>query len=231
MIVLDGVSVTAGTFSLRDVSLSVEAGQYAVLMGRTGCGKTTLLEAAAGLRDVTAGRVLLAGRDVTHLHPAARGVGYVPQDLALFPTLTVAEHLSFALEVRRLRDPGRVEELAGLLGIGPLLRRKPAGLSGGEAQRVALGRALSFRPPVLLLDEPLSALDDETRSEMVALLKRVQRHEGVTVLHVTHSRAEAQALADRLFVVAEGRVVETGGGREDAVQLPRTAAPGGRPGG
>jgi ABC-type sugar transport system ATPase subunit len=231
MIVLDGVSVTAGTFSLRDVSLSVEAGQYAVLMGRTGCGKTTLLEAAAGLRDVTAGRVLLAGRDVTHLHPAARGVGYVPQDLALFPTLTVAEHLSFALEVRRLRDPGRVEELAGLLGIGALLRRKPAGLSGGEAQRVALGRALSFRPPVLLLDEPLSALDDETRSEMVALLKRVQRHEGVTVLHVTHSRAEAQALADRLFVVAEGRVVEMGGGHEDAVQLPRSAAPGGRPGG
>src|SRR5215203_3589521 len=118
-------------------------------MGRTGCGKTTLLEAICGLKPVRAGRVLLLGRDVTDLPPADRGVGYVPQDLALFPTMTVREHLGFALEVRRwdmTAAARRVEELTALLGIGHLLERKPPGLSGGEAQRVALGRALSFRP-------------------------------------------------------------------------------------
>lgn len=229
MIALERVSVAVGTFALRDASLSIGPGEYAVLMGRTGCGKTTLLEVVAGLRPVVGGRVTVNDREVTHLHPAARNVGYVPQDLALFPTMTVRDHLAFALEVRRLPMAGRVDELAELLGIGHLLGRRPAGLSGGEAQRVALGRALSYRPPVLLLDEPLSALDEETRAEMVALLRRVQRHEGVTALHVTHSRAEARALADRLYVVEQGQVRESAaeGGDEDHVPLPRPAATGG----
>ena len=208
MIALDRVHLRAGTFQLRDVCLRIEEGQYAVLMGRTGCGKTSILEAIAGLRTIQSGTIHLNEREVTHQHPAARGVGYVPQDLALFPSLSVREHLAFALEIRKLPQDERVAELAQLLGITSLLERRPAGLSGGEAQRVALGRALAFRPAVLLLDEPLSALDEETRAEMVALLKRVQRSEGVSVLHVTHSKSEALALADRLFRLENGLVTE-----------------------
>jgi ABC-type sugar transport system ATPase subunit len=212
VIAVEGLSVRAGAFAVEGVSFTVAAGEYAVLMGRTGCGKTTLLEAVCGLKPVRGGRVLLLGRDVTHLPPADRGVGYVPQDLALFPTMTVREHLGFALEVRRW-DPAeaarRVDELTELLGIGHLLDRRPQGLSGGEAQRVALGRALAFRPGVLLLDEPLSALDEDTRSGMYGLLRSVQRQTGVTALHVTHSRAEARALADRLFGFEKGELRES----------------------
>src|SRR5262245_30955821 len=178
-------------------------------MGKTGEGKTTILEAICGLRAILAGRILLQGSDVTQLHPADRGVGYVPQDLALFPTLTVREHLEFALRVRRVSEQtakARVGEFGDLLGISHLLDRLPHGLSGGESQRVALGPALAFHPQVLLLDEPLSALDEETRPEMYGLLKRVQRQTGVTTLHVTHSRAEAKALAQRLLVLDAGAV-------------------------
>lgn len=212
MILLDRVHLRVGSFTLGDISLSVAAGQYAVLMGKTGCGKTTLLEAVAGLKRITSGRIVLVDRDVTALRPAEHGVGYVPQDLALFPTLTVHDHLAFALVVRRWPEPDireRVEELAALLGLRHLLHRHPRGLSGGESQRVALGRALSFRPPVLLLDEPLSALDEDTRGGMIELLRSVQRLTGVTTLHVTHSLTEARRLADRLFVLEQGRLRES----------------------
>lgn len=238
MIELDSITISAGSFVLRDVSLRVGSGEYAVLMGRTGCGKSTLLEVAAGLRSIQSGRVILACQDVTRLPPSQRGVGYVPQDLALFPTLTVREHLAFALHVRRMKIGTRVTELASFLGITDLLNRKPSGLSGGEAQRVALGRALSFRPPVLLLDEPLSALDEDTRGDTMELLKRVQKHEGVTVLHVTHARSEARILADCLFVIEAGKLVEKSSGgyesnlergdHEDHIQLPRSTSPHGR---
>lgn len=211
MIAIEGLSVRAGAFAVEGLSFAVGTGEYAVLMGRTGCGKTTLLEAICGLKSVRAGCVRLLGRDVTSLPPADRGVGYVPQDLALFPTLTVREHLSFALEVRRWNSKEaarRVEELTAMLGIGHLLDRRPQGLSGGESQRVALGRALAFRPGVLLLDEPLSALDEDTRAGMYGLLRSVQRQTGVTTLHVTHNRAEARALADRLFLFEQGSLRE-----------------------
>ena len=211
MIHLDNLAVRSGDFSLERISLSVPSGAYAVLMGKTGCGKTTLLEAVCGLRAVRAGRVVLCDRDVTRLRPADRGVGYVPQDLVLFPTLSVRDNLGFALHARRwpMGDiAARVEEVAELLGITPLLARLPLGLSGGESQRVALGRALAFRPRVLLLDEPLSALDEDTRADMVGLLRSVQRHTGVTALHITHSRTEATRLADRPFVFDRGSVRE-----------------------
>ena len=211
MIHLDNLAVRSGDFSLERISLSVPSGAYAVLMGKTGCGKTTLLEAVCGLRAVRAGRVVLCDRDVTRLRPADRGVGYVPQDLVLFPTLSVRDNLGFALHARRwpMGDiAARVEEVAELLGITPLLARLPLGLSGGESQRVALGRALAFRPRVLLLDEPLSALDEDTRADMVGLLRSVQRHTGVTALHITHSRTEATRLADRLFIFDRGSVRE-----------------------
>jgi ABC-type sugar transport system ATPase subunit len=211
MIEVERLSVRAGAFSLDGVSFTVPTGAYAVLMGPTGCGKTTLLEAVCGLKRVRCGRIVLLDRDVTHLRPQERGVGYVPQDLALFPTLTVRDHLAFALVVRRWDEVAvtrRVDDLAGLLGIGPLLARRPQGLSGGEAQRVALGRALAYQPRILLLDEPLSALDEDTRGGMVALLRSVQRATGVTTLHVTHSLTEARQLADVLLRLEGGAITE-----------------------
>ena len=209
MIAVSQLEVRAGSFHLRGIDLQVPTGQYAVLMGKTGSGKTTLLEALCGLRPVTAGSIRLRDRPVTHLKPAARGIGYVPQDRALFQTMTVREHLAFALEIRRWPRPTidqRVSELAKLLGLEHLLARRPQGLSGGEAQRVALGRALAAHPTVLCLDEPLSALDDETRDEMCDLLECVQTRTGVTTLHVTHHRGEAQRLADKIFVLHEGEL-------------------------
>ena len=209
MITVEGLVVTAGDFRLQEIALEIPTSAYGVLMGRTGCGKTTLLEAICGLKRVDAGRILLHGRDITRLRPAERGIGYVPQDCALFETITIYEHLAFALRLRRwkrARIQGRVQELAQLLGITHLLQRRPHGLSGGETQRVALGRALSFHPRVLCLDEPLSALDHDTRLEMCGLLESLKQRLGVTVLHVTHNRAEAARLADRLFVFSEGRI-------------------------
>lgn len=209
MIEVRGLHIRTGGFELRDVTFSVPAGAHATLMGRTGCGKTTILEAIAGLRDVRGGTISLAGREVSSLPPAARGVGYLPQDLALFPHLTVRAHLAFALELRDWAPEEiakRVQEVAGWLGVGALLDRKPGGLSGGEAQRVALGRALSFKPAVLLLDEPLSALDDATREEMRAVLRAVREKTGVTMLHVTHHRDDARALADMRLELRDGRV-------------------------
>ncbi|HZN37008.1 MAG TPA: ATP-binding cassette domain-containing protein [Pirellulaceae bacterium] len=211
MIELDDISIRSGSFELRRVSLSIPAGSYAVLMGATGQGKTTILEAICGLRTVTGGRVLLGGVDVTRRKPADRGVGYVPQDLALFPMMTVRGHLEFALRVRRWPAAAigpRVTELAQELGIEPLLARDVRRLSGGEAQRVALGRALSFRPQVLLMDEPLNALDEATRDRLCELLGKVQSASHLTTLHVTHSRAEARALADRLIVLEGGQLYE-----------------------
>jgi ABC-type sugar transport system ATPase subunit len=207
VIIVENLSAQAGAFALERISFEIPRGEYAVLMGKTGSGKTTLLESICGLRPVTAGRILLQKKDVTHLRPADRGIGYVPQDRALFHSMTVHENLAFSLAIRRWdkeRAASRVEELAALLGIQKLLPRGPQGLSAGEAQRVALGRALAYSPGLLLLDEPLSALDEATRHDMHTLLRSVREHTGVTVLHVTHSRSEAQVLATRLLVLDNG---------------------------
>ena len=209
MIELDRITVQAGSFRIADISLNIPTGQYGVLMGKTGCGKTTILESVIGLRRVAQGRIRLGDEDVTDLNPAVRGVGYVPQDGALFSHLSVREHLAFALAIRNVPTATideRVAELASLLRIGHLLERRPRGLSGGERQRVALGRALSFRPRVLCLDEPLSALDSETRVQMCDLLIDIKQRTGVTTLHVTHSPDEAERLADCLFRLVDGRI-------------------------
>jgi ABC-type sugar transport system ATPase subunit len=209
MIAVEHLTVRAGAFALADVGFSIPQGQYAVLMGRTGAGKTTLLEAVCGLKPVVSGSIRLDGREVTRLKPAERGIGYVPQDRALFLTMTVREHLGFALAIRRL-EPGviaeRVAELAQLLGLQHLLNRRPYGLSGGEAQRVAVGRALAARPAILCLDEPLNGLDDETRQEMHQLLRLVQQTTRVTTLHVTHNLEEAEQLADQILLLRNGKV-------------------------
>lgn len=231
MIAVRRLSVAAGSFALQDVSLEVPAGAYGVLMGATGSGKTTLLESILGLRPISAGRIELCGVDVTACDPAARGIGYVPQDGALFNPMTVREHLAFSLVIRRTpaSDIRRtVNELAELLGLTALLERRPRGLSGGERQRVALGRALAFRPRVLCLDEPLSALDSETRRQMIALLRRVQQQTGVTTLHVTHNLDEAEQLGDRRLRIVGGRVLDestaAGTPRSTAVPAPHAAA-------
>jgi molybdate/tungstate transport system ATP-binding protein len=211
MISLSGISIRQGLFSLHNIELAVPKGRYAVLMGKTGCGKTTVLEAICGLRPVRSGSVRLMDREVTRRRPADRGIGYVPQDLALFSTHTVRDHLAFALVVRgrpRREIDDRVRELSALLGISRLLDRRPPGLSGGEAQRVALGRALAMRPSVLLLDEPFSALDDETRQEMHDLLVAVRAAMPVTVLHVTHNRDEAARLGECFYRFRDGRIVQ-----------------------
>lgn len=199
MIRLEDISWRAGGFDMRGINLEVPSQSYGVLMGRTGCGKTSLLEILCGLRRPLSGRVWVEGTDVSHLPPRQRGIGYLPQDIALFPTLPVRRQLGFALEIRRRSEKEihqRVTQLASELGITHLLDRQPDKLSGGEKQRVALGRALAAEPKVLLLDEPLSALDEDVRDEMTRLLKRVQKDHAITVLHVTHSTAEARALAD-----------------------------------
>lgn len=211
MIELDDVTICSGPFTLSALRLSVPEGTYGVLMGGTGQGKTTILEAICGLRSVTRGRIVVDGHDITRWKPGDRGIGYVPQDLALFPMMTVRGHLEFALRLRRCSAATirqRVAELAQVLGIEPLLDRHVTHLSGGEAQRVALGRALSFRPRVLLLDEPLTALDEKTRDRLCALLATVQKETGLTTLHITHSRAEGRQLAERLFVLENGSLGE-----------------------
>lgn len=212
MIELSNVSLRAGEFELCDISFTVPTGIYAALMGRTGCGKTSLLEAICGLRRIAAGTIRVDTVDVTDWSPGHRGIGYVPQDLALFPTFTVAEHLQFAMRIRKWKNADiadRTAELAAVLGIEHLLQRRIQGLSGGESQRTALGRALSFRPSVLLLDEPFSALDETTRNEMFNLLHIVTQTNEVTTLHITHNREEAQSLASLHLMLEDGKMTES----------------------
>ncbi len=214
MIRVENLAIRAGDFALTDVSFTIPSGRYGVLMGKTGSGKTMLLEAICGLKRVLAGSIVLSGRDVTHLKPAERGIGFVPQDGALFSTMSVRDHIAFSMVIRkwtRAAIDSRVDELVELLDLQHLLGRRPQGLSGGERQRVALGRALASRPTVLCLDEPLSALDDETREEMYVLLRSVREQTGVTALHITHSTREAEALADKLILLEEGSVIDAQG--------------------
>ena len=211
MIRFDSIALIQGSFHLSNICLEVPKGAYAVLMGPTGCGKTTVLELLCGLRAPMLGSIHINDRDVTNFAPGARGVGYVPQDGALFPRLTVGEQVGFSLRVRRLPESeviSRVAELGEMLGIGHLLGRRSSELSGGERQRVALGRALAFRPNVLCLDEPLSALDESLHAEMCSLLETVHSETGVTAIHVTHSGGEAERLATHRLRFVSGSIRE-----------------------
>ena len=210
MIAVEKLCLSQGAFSLDGLDFELPGGVYGALVGRSGCGKTTLLEAICGLRPLRGGRILLGNRDVTQLRPGGRGVGYVPQDGALFPHLSVARQLGFGLEVRGKKQEeieSRIGDLAGKLGVSHLLERMPGSLSGGECQRVALGRALSLRPKYLCLDEPLSALDVQSRDEIIDLLGQAVKGTGVTVLQVTHDERVTEGLAEVVLRLSDGKVI------------------------
>lgn len=209
MINVSSLTLRVPGFTLDKIAFEVPAKSYTMLMGPTGCGKTSILEAICGLRRIDAGTITLHGKEITRSKPGERGIGYVPQDGALFPTMRLYDQIAFALRLRRwepIDQKRRITELAELLGIGHLLGRMPIGLSGGERQRVALGRALAFRPRVLLLDEPLCALDEGTHGRMIELLRMIHAHEGVTALHVTHSSSEAEQLATHRLTISDGAI-------------------------
>ncbi|MFT4275176.1 MAG: ABC transporter ATP-binding protein [Rhodopseudomonas sp.] len=208
------VSKSFGTMrAVDDVSFSVERGHLLVLLGPSGCGKSTLLRMIAGLEDPDAGVVAIEGRDVRGLTGAARGVGMVFQSYALFPHLTVADNITFGLSVRGVpkRDIAqRLDRIVSLLGLEPLLKRKPSQLSGGQQQRVALGRALIAEAPVCLLDEPLSNLDAQLRLELRREIRALQQRLGITMIYVTHDQSEAMSMADRVILMRSGQIEQHG---------------------
>ena len=213
MLKVRNLGLRVGSFELRDVCLNVQPREYFVLMGATGSGKSLLVKSICGLIRAGAGRITIGERDVTGLPPRSRGVGYVPQDSCLMPHLNVLRNVTFALEVAGLSKKhaaGEIGPIVESLGIGGLLNRSTVNLSGGERQKVALARALASKPKLLLLDEPVSALDEPTRREICSVLGRVQREFGVATIHVCHSRQEAHAVHDRVGIMSEGRLVQTG---------------------
>jgi molybdopterin-binding protein len=199
-------------FAVRDVSFDVEDGDYFVLLGASGVGKTVLLELLAGLVLPDKGRITWDGQDITHERIQHRRMGLVYQDQALFPHMTVQQNIAFGLRPRKMRPAdvrARVEELAENVNISELLHRYPGTLSGGESQRVALARTLAMQPRCLLLDEPLSSLDTQSRGDLQALLRSIHR-QGHTVIHVTHEYKEAMALASRVAIMENGTVTQVG---------------------
>jgi ABC-type Fe3+/spermidine/putrescine transport system ATPase subunit len=200
----------AGSFGLGPVSLAVAPGQVLAVLGPSGAGKTMLLETIAGLRPHRSGRITLAGADITALAPEQRGIGLVFQDAALFPHLSVAENIRFGPRARRQPPAPGLDALLGRLGITPLAGRSPRSLSGGERQRVALARALAIQPGLLLLDEPLSALDQPTREDLRSLLSGLLAALDIPAIHVTHDRDEALSISTELAILTGGQVRQVG---------------------
>jgi spermidine/putrescine ABC transporter ATP-binding subunit len=211
--------------AVEGLSLDVREGEFLTLLGPSGCGKTTTLRMIAGFVTPTSGRVRIDDEDVTGLAPGKRNVGMVFQDYALFPHLTVAENIGFGLRERRVpaaERARRVRELLALVRLPGLEDRYPAALSGGQQQRVALARALAYTPRVLLMDEPLGALDLKLREAMQAELHQLQRELGITTIYVTHDQDEAMSLSDRIVVMSDGRAEQVGA-PDEIYQRPRTA--------
>ena len=210
MLEVRGLSKKLGDFSLNDISFDVAAGEYFVLLGASGMGKTVLLETLTGILPSDSGRIILNGVDITEEKIQKRKIAIVFQNQALFPHMTVRKNIAYSLSSRRMncaRENDRVRELAGSMEIESLLDRMPGTLSGGEAQRVALARALALEPECILLDEPLSSLDNNTRKKIRALLRRLNRG-GITIIHVTHDYEEAVSLAERIGVMEEGSIIQ-----------------------
>ncbi len=213
-LVAESVSKSYGaTHALNPLSLSLQKGELVTLLGPSGCGKTTLLRIVAGFTAPSTGRVLLGGRDLTPLPPAKRRMGMVFQAYSLFPNLSAEDNVRFGLTVRgvsRAESEKKLKELFALIGLEEARKRYPHQLSGGQQQRIALARALAIEPQVLLLDEPLSALDAQVRLNLRDEIRRVQRETGTTTLFVTHDQEEALAISDRVVVMQQGRVAQLG---------------------
>lgn len=211
---IEHVNKRFGEFvALDDICLSVERGEFVVLLGPSGCGKTTLLRALAGLEPQDSGAIVHAGQDISNLPPARRDYGIVFQSYALFPNLNVGQNVAYGLNNRRAgreQHRQRVDEMLALVGLPGTENKYPSQLSGGQQQRIALARALATRPDLLLLDEPLSALDAIERVRLRGEIRRLQQTLGVTTLMVTHDQEEALSMADRVVVMKNGRVQQVG---------------------
>ena len=219
-VVLQGISKSFGSVqAVEGLDLAIAEGEFIVLLGPTGAGKTTTLRLVAGLERPDSGTVTIAGRDVTREPPSARDVSFVFQQYSLYPHYSVYDNLAFPLRAPSRRTPReevdrKVREVAGLLRIDHKLANKATQLSGGEMQRVAIGRALVRTPSIYLMDEPLSSLDAKLRDDLRVELKRIQKDLGATILYVTHDQLEAMTLADRIGVLSEGRLVQLGTPRQ-----------------
>ncbi|MBI0578696.1 ABC transporter ATP-binding protein [Neobacillus cucumis] len=196
---------------LNHISLTLQKGEFATLLGQSGCGKSTLLRSIAGLEEVDKGRILVDQKDITHLSPRLREVGMVFQSYALFPNMTVFDNIAYGLKMKKQRNiKSRVQNMIDMVDLTGKEGSYPHQLSGGQQQRVALARALVMEPKVLLLDEPLSALDAKIRKNLQRELKRIQRELEITTIFVTHDQEEAMTLSDKIFIMNEGNIVQSG---------------------
>jgi putative spermidine/putrescine transport system ATP-binding protein len=211
---LVGIRKEFGSFvAVHSLDLLVSGSQFVAILGPSGCGKTTVLRMISGLLDPTAGAIHVGGRNMVQVPAHKRNIGFVFQDYALFPHMTVAKNVAFGLEMRRASAAAtkvRVAECLELVGLAAHAEKRPAALSGGERQRVALARALAIRPEVMLLDEPLSNLDARLRASLRGELRRIHDETGITTIFVTHDQAEALSIADRIVVMSQGRVHQDG---------------------
>ncbi|WP_172329185.1 ABC transporter ATP-binding protein [Mangrovicoccus sp. HB161399] len=215
-----------GAPALRGISLSVGHGQFVSLLGPSGCGKSTTLRCIAGFEEVTDGRILFDGKDISRKLPEKRDIGMVFQSYALFPHLTVAQNLAFGLEMRKVPKAQIAERVArtlDLVQLTPYAERYPKALSGGQQQRVALGRALVIEPAILLLDEPLANLDAKLRDEMRGFIRDLQKRVGITTIYVTHDQNEAMTMSDLVVVMFDGAIAQAGT-PEEIYNTPSTEA-------
>lgn len=217
MIEIKNLSLPLGDFSLKDINLTIGDGEYFIILGPTGAGKTVIVECVAGLQRFKRGEIWIGGKNVSGMAPEERGIGYVPQDYALFPFLNVVDNITFGLKGKRCPE-GEMKETVGklseLLGISHLLNRDVVTLSGGEKQRVALARALATSPRILLLDEPLSNLDISTSKYLRLELRRLHEELGITTVHITHNLVEAEEMADRICILNRGSIEQVGALKE-----------------
>ena len=213
MIRVENLSNNWGEFELKNISLEVKQGEYFVILGPTGAGKTLLLELIVGLYIPNEGKILIDGKDITYDVPEKRNLGFLYQDYSLFPHFSVKKNIEYGMNIRGITKKEidtKVKELSKILKIEHLMKRDTTTLSGGEQQKVALARALAINPKVLLLDEPFSALDENTKSKLISEMKDLHRKEGITFIHVTHSQEEAILLADRIGIMMNGTIVQVG---------------------
>ncbi|AIN59738.1 ABC transporter ATP-binding protein [Pseudomonas soli] len=203
----------AGSPVFENIDCQIERGEFVTLLGPSGCGKSTLLRCIAGLTPVDSGRILLDGQDIVPLSPQKRGIGMVFQSYALFPNMTVEQNVAFGLRMQKVKadeSQAQVREVLDLVELGSFAGRYPHQLSGGQCQRVALARSLVTRPRLLLLDEPLSALDARIRKHLREQIRAIQRELGLTTIFVTHDQEEALTMSDRIVLMNQGRIVQSG---------------------